>query len=84
MAEIERLQDFHREDMRVTNASADFHIKECARLRKQNERLMSACVLTLNGLKRGNVKAKAIINMDPQGEWKMETLNDVIEAAIKL
>lgn len=31
-AEITRLKAFHIEDMRVTNESADFHIKECAKL----------------------------------------------------
>lgn len=33
--EVERLKQFHVEDMRVTNESADFHMKECATLRAQ-------------------------------------------------
>jgi seryl-tRNA synthetase len=37
--EIIRLQEFHKEDMRVTNKSADFHIKECAKLRDEINKL---------------------------------------------
>lgn len=32
-AEIQRLHAFHKEDMRVTNESAHFHMLECNRLR---------------------------------------------------
>lgn len=41
-AEIERLQKLHVEDMRVTNASADFHMKRCASLEHQLKEAMSA------------------------------------------
>jgi hypothetical protein len=33
-AEVERLKQFHKEDMRVTNESSDFHIKRCHALEK--------------------------------------------------
>lgn len=41
-AEIERLKEFHREDMRVTNESASFHMQECAMLRARIEVLAIA------------------------------------------
>lgn len=34
-AEVERLKRFYAEDMRVTNESASFHVKECSSLRQQ-------------------------------------------------
>jgi len=34
-SEIQRLKSFHATDMRVTNESADFHMKECERLRQR-------------------------------------------------
>lgn len=37
--EVERLKQLHTTDMRVTNESADFHMKRCDQLRTQNREL---------------------------------------------
>lgn len=53
-AEVERLAKFHVEDMKVTNESADYHIKRCAELRTQNAELREA----LSGMLENYIELK--------------------------